>query len=64
MITVICPTYNSENNIKECLDSVLNQTMSPDEVIISDDGSNDNTIEFLNKYKKFFLSKQIKFEII
>ena len=64
MITVICPTYNSENNIKECLDSVLNQTMSPDEVIISDDGSNDNTIEFLNKYKNFFLSKQIKFEII
>lgn len=44
LISVIIPTYNRENIIKECLESVLNQTYKNIEVIIVDDCSVDNTV--------------------
>jgi glycosyltransferase involved in cell wall biosynthesis len=42
-------TYNGEKYIKAQLESILNQTVAIDEIIICDDGSNDNTIEFVSK---------------
>lgn len=42
--------YNSENTIKEAIDSVLCQTYKNYELIIVDDGSNDNTIKIVNSY--------------
>ena len=43
--SVIIPTYNSENFIIETLDSVMNQSYKNFEIIISDDGSTDQTID-------------------
>lgn len=50
MISVVLAAYNSEKYIKEQFDSILNQTISVDEVIIVDDCSSDNTVELIDKY--------------
>ena len=43
MISVIIPVYNVENYLKECLDSVMNQTFEDIEIICVNDGSTDNS---------------------
>lgn len=48
--SIIIPTYNSEKAIIKTIDSVLKQNYEKFEVIIIDDGSNDNTKECLKKY--------------
>lgn len=48
MISVCVATYNGEKYIKEQLESILKQLGSDDEVIISDDGSTDSTLEAIN----------------
>lgn len=44
-ISVAMATYNGEKYIREQLESILNQTVVPDEIVISDDGSTDRTVE-------------------
>lgn len=48
--SVIMATYNGEKYITEQLDSIRNQTLPPDEVIICDDCSSDNTRTIINEY--------------
>lgn len=50
MISVCIATYNGEKYIKEQLDSILPQLSDDDEIIISDDGSSDSTIEIVENY--------------
>jgi len=50
MISVLIITYNGERFLKEQLDSIYNQTVLPDEVVVSDDCSQDGTIDILHKY--------------
>ena len=64
MFSIVCPTYNSSQYIDRCLKSILNQTYLPKEVIISDDGSTDNTIQLVKNYNDKFLSKSISLIII
>ncbi len=45
-------TYNGSFFVKEQLDSILQQTLLPSQIVISDDQSQDNTIEVLNDYVK------------
>ena len=59
MISIVCPTYNSKLFIERTLKSVISQTVKPSELIISDDGSTDGTLDFI---KKFFDSNQVEFE--
>ena len=44
------PVYNGEKYLKECIDSVLNQTFTDFEFIIIDDGSTDNTESIIKSY--------------
>ena len=49
-ISVIVPTYNRAGMIRETLDAILSQTLPPDEVIVVDDGSLDDTHAVLAVY--------------
>ena len=57
MLSIIIPTYNSENTIIRCLDSIINQTYKDFEIIIIDDESKDNTIniieDYINNHKEY-----------
>lgn len=48
--SIILPTYNMENYLEKCLNSILNQTSNNYEVIIIDDGSPDNSAEIAREY--------------
>lgn len=49
-VSVIIPVYNEEKNIAECLESVIKQTLKEIEIICVDDGSNDNSVQIIEKY--------------
>lgn len=48
-ISVIIPSLNSQDYIKECVESVLNQTFELIEILCVDAGSTDNTLSILKK---------------
>jgi len=47
---VIVATFNGESFIEEQIDSILNQTIKPENIFIRDDSSSDKTVEVLAKY--------------
>ena len=49
-VAVTIGVYNEEKNISALLESLLNQTRLPDEIIIADDGSKDNTAKIVREY--------------
>lgn len=49
-ISVAMAAYNGAEFIGEQLDSILNQSVLPDEIVISDDGSRDQTVEIATQY--------------
>lgn len=57
------PTYNGGKFLKDQLDSIYTQTLLPDEVIVVDDCSTDDTIEILEEYRvkyglKYFINEK------
>lgn len=58
-VSVIIPVYNVEKYLKQCLDSVVNQTLKDVEIIVINDSSTDNSLlivqEYANKYKNIKL---------
>lgn len=51
-VSVIIPTYNAERTLRQCLDSVMNQTYKNYEVIVVDNGSVDKTKEVIGEFQK------------
>lgn len=50
-VSVIMPMYNGEKYLRECLDSLLNQSLKEIEIICVDDGSTDSTSTILAEYQ-------------
>lgn len=63
-ISIICPSYNSSAFVSKTVESILNQTYQKFEVIFSDDGSSDETVNILKKFKLLFRQKNISVKII
>jgi glycosyltransferase involved in cell wall biosynthesis len=49
-VSVVMCTYNGEKYVRDQLQSILDQTRPPDEIIISDDGSADSTLEIIEEF--------------
>ena len=50
-VTVVATVYNEGNSIRTLMDSLLIQTRQPDETIICDGGSRDDTVAVLHEYR-------------
>ncbi len=50
LVSVIMPSYNSSRFIAESIESILRQTYTQLELLITDDGSTDNTVEIIQAY--------------
>lgn len=62
-VSIIVPTYNVEQYLEECLDSIVGQTLRDLEIICVNDGSTDGSLDILKKYAKaderiFIIDKQ------
>ena len=51
LVSIIIPAFNAEKYIEETLDSILQQTYTDFEIILVDDGSEDNTIKIMQNYQ-------------
>lgn len=56
-ITIIVPIYNSDKYLKQCIESLINQSYKNLKIILIDDGSSDNSLDIALHYKQ-------KYEII
>ena len=52
LVSIIVPIYNVEQYLRECIDSIINQTYKNLEIILVDDGSPDNCGQICDEYAK------------
>ncbi len=50
MISIVVPVYNAESYLRQCLDSLVNQTYSDIEIICVNDGSSDGSLKILKQF--------------
>ncbi len=53
-ISVIVPVYNMEEEVRDCLDSLVEQTEKEIEIIAIDDWSADQSLEVLKEYARIY----------
>ena len=51
-VSIVVPIYNVEKYLRQCLDSIVNQTLKDIEIICVDDGSKDSSPEIIEEYVK------------
>lgn len=59
-VSVVVPVYNVEKYLRQCLDSIVNQTLKEIEIICINDGSKDSSLEIL----KEFAQKDLRIRIV
>ncbi len=50
-VSVILPVYNVSEYLRQCMDSIVGQTLKDIEIICVDDGSTDDSLEILKEYE-------------
>lgn len=50
-VSVVIAAYNAAHTVSQTIDSLLSQTRRPDEIVVVDDGSTDDTQRILNRYR-------------
>ena len=50
IVSILVPCYNVEAYLRECLDSIVNQTLTDIEIICINDGSTDGTLGIIKEY--------------
>ena len=60
-VSIIVPVYNTSEYLKNCIDSLLAQTLNEIEIIVVNDGSTDNSFQILKEYQAYI---QIRFMFI
>ena len=53
-VSVIVPVYNSALFLRECIESILSQSIDNFEVLLIDDGSTDKSREIVDEYARAF----------
>jgi len=61
-LSIIIPNYNHGHYLKNCLNSIFRQSRIPDEVIVIDDASTDDSLTILNEFKNYPGLKVVKNE--
>lgn len=56
-VSVIVPVYNSQDYLRECVDSLVGQTLEDIEIIFVNDGSTDDSLRILEEYEKKYPQK-------
>lgn len=51
-VSVVIPVFNTDKYLRQCLDSVINQTFQDIEIIIVNDGSTDNSVNIIKEYQQ------------
>ena len=51
-VSIIIPSYNAEKYLKQCVESVMKQTLKEIEIIIVDDGSTDNSVFMMDEFEQ------------
>ena len=64
LISIITVSYNSEQTIRDTIESVLNQTYERIEYRIVDGASSDQTVQIAESYRERFAEKGISYQII
>lgn len=51
-VSVVVPIYNAQKYLKDCIDSLVNQTLEEIEIILVNDGSTDSSLEIMKEYEQ------------
>lgn len=59
-VSVVIPVYNEEKHIEKCLESLMLQTVKPNEIIVVNNNSTDKTVETVKKFKVILINEEKK----
>lgn len=62
-VSVIIPVYNAEKFLRNCLDSVMDQTLDSYEVIAVNDGSTDSSGQIIEEYMNMYPEKMLSLTV-
>ena len=53
MVSICVPTYNGADYLRDCIESLLDQSYIDTEILIVDDGSTDGSLDIIHQYAKY-----------
>lgn len=63
-VSIIIPVFNADQNLKDCINSLLNQTYKNLEILFINDCSIDNSIQIIESFKEALLEKYGRVQVL